>query len=29
MILDRAGNLYGTALRGGVDDVGVVFEVTP
>jgi len=29
IVADRAGNLYGTALRGGPLDSGVVFEVTP
>ena len=26
-ILDSAGHLYGTALRGGVDNRGLVFEI--
>ncbi|MFZ0687743.1 MAG: choice-of-anchor tandem repeat GloVer-containing protein [Terriglobales bacterium] len=29
LILDAAGNLYGTGAGGGVNDYGVVFEVTP
>jgi uncharacterized repeat protein (TIGR03803 family) len=29
LILDSAGNLYGTASRGGSSGWGVVFEVTP
>ncbi len=29
LILDSAGNLYGTTVYGGSDDWGVVFEVTP
>jgi uncharacterized repeat protein (TIGR03803 family) len=29
LILDSAGNLYGTASSGGTDDGGVVFELTP
>lgn len=29
LILDKAGNLYGTALWGGADDDGVVFKVAP
>ena len=29
IVADRAGNLYGTALRGGPLDSGVVFEITP
>jgi uncharacterized repeat protein (TIGR03803 family) len=29
VILDAAGNLYGTALAGGSDHVGTVFELTP
>lgn len=30
LLLDRAGNLYGTASEGGVDNgAGVVFELTP
>jgi uncharacterized repeat protein (TIGR03803 family) len=29
LILDSAGNLYGTAASGGSSGVGVVFEVTP
>ena len=28
LIRDSAGNLYGTALRGGVDNRGLVFEIT-
>jgi uncharacterized repeat protein (TIGR03803 family) len=27
LIRDSAGNLYGTALRGGVDNRGLVFEI--
>jgi uncharacterized repeat protein (TIGR03803 family) len=29
LILDSAGNLYGTTLNGGLYGFGVVFEVTP
>jgi len=29
LILDSAGNLYGTTYEGGSNGVGVVFEVTP
>jgi uncharacterized repeat protein (TIGR03803 family) len=29
LILDSAGNLYGTAFAGGSSNAGVVFEVTP
>ena len=29
LILDGAGNLYGTAELGGSNGYGVVFEVTP
>jgi len=29
LILDSAGNLYGTTFRGGSSGAGVVFEVTP
>jgi len=29
VILDPKGNLYGTTLDGGRDDVGVVFKLTP
>jgi uncharacterized repeat protein (TIGR03803 family) len=29
VVLDNAGNLYGTTLYGGPSDNGVVFEVTP
>jgi len=29
LILDEKGNLYGTTARGGTDDYGTVFEVTP
>jgi uncharacterized repeat protein (TIGR03803 family) len=29
LILDKAGNLYGTALIGGADYNGVVFEISP
>jgi len=29
LILDGAGNLYGTTLDGGVDGLGTVFETTP
>jgi len=29
LILDSAGNLYGTASNGGTSGAGVVFEVTP
>jgi len=29
LILDGAGNLYGTTLRGGTYGAGVVFELTP
>jgi uncharacterized repeat protein (TIGR03803 family) len=29
VIFDAAGNLYGTALQGGADGAGVVFEITP
>lgn len=29
VILDAAGNLYGTSLRGGCAGYGVVFKLTP
>jgi uncharacterized repeat protein (TIGR03803 family) len=29
LIMDRAGNLYGTALYGGATGAGTVFELTP
>jgi len=29
LVLDPAGNLYGTTPAGGTDDFGVVFEITP
>ena len=29
LLLDGAGNLYGTTLAGGVHDEGVVFKLTP
>jgi len=29
LVLDSAGNVYGTTILGGSNDVGVVFEVTP
>ena len=29
LIMDDAGNLYGTTERGGVDDHGVVFKISP
>jgi uncharacterized repeat protein (TIGR03803 family) len=29
LVLDRAGNVYGTTIFGGSDYAGVVFEVTP
>ena len=29
LILDNAGNLYGTTPMGGSSNAGVVFEVTP
>ena len=29
LILDQAGNLYGTAAEGGANHVGTVFELTP
>lgn len=29
LIFDNAGNLYGTAANGGVNNKGVVFEITP
>jgi uncharacterized repeat protein (TIGR03803 family) len=29
LVLDHAGNLYGTTLSGGTADAGVVFELTP
>jgi len=29
VILDRAGNLYGTTLDGGTDSCGTVFKLTP
>ncbi len=29
LILDAAGNLYGTAAGGGTDSVGTVFELSP
>ena len=29
MIMDTAGNLYGTATQGGVSDRGTVFELSP
>ena len=28
LILDSAGNLYGTTLRGGTSNLGAVFKVT-
>jgi uncharacterized repeat protein (TIGR03803 family) len=27
MVMDAAGNLYGTTLRGGSDDAGIIFKV--
>lgn len=29
LVIDGAGNLYGTTITGGTDNEGVVFEVTP
>jgi len=29
VILDSAGNLYGTALGWGVNNEGVIFELAP
>ena len=29
LILDGAGNLYGTTVNGGANGYGTVFEVTP
>ena len=29
LILDAAGNVYGTTLGGGADNFGIVFEITP
>jgi uncharacterized repeat protein (TIGR03803 family) len=29
LVLDKSGNLYGTASEGGANGVGVVFKVTP
>ena len=29
LVIDAAGNLYGTASLGGVNDGGTVFELTP
>jgi uncharacterized repeat protein (TIGR03803 family) len=29
IILDQAGNIYGTTGNGGANDVGAVFEITP
>jgi len=29
VILDKAGNLYGTTANGGTDNLGVVFELSP
>jgi uncharacterized repeat protein (TIGR03803 family) len=29
LVMDRAGNLWGTTLFGGTDNIGVVFRVTP
>src|SRR5271166_7074502 len=29
LVFDQAGNVYGTTLRRGVDDNGVVYELTP
>lgn len=29
LVLDNAGNLYGTTLTGGTNNVGVVFKLTP
>src|SRR5258705_418885 len=29
LIMDKKGNLYGTALLGGANDVGAVFELSP
>jgi uncharacterized repeat protein (TIGR03803 family) len=29
VVLDPNGNLYGTTPTGGIDDLGVVFEITP
>jgi uncharacterized repeat protein (TIGR03803 family) len=29
LVLDAAGNLYGTTEQGGVNDVGTVFELSP
>ncbi|HEX8816262.1 MAG TPA: choice-of-anchor tandem repeat GloVer-containing protein [Terriglobales bacterium] len=29
LIFDQAGNLYGVATAGGIDNYGVVFELTP
>lgn len=29
LVLDRVGNIYGTTIAGGVNNNGVVFEITP
>jgi uncharacterized repeat protein (TIGR03803 family) len=29
LVLDPAGNLYGTTPAGGINDLGAVFEITP
>jgi len=29
LILDKAGNLYGTTEKGGAHDLGTVYEITP
>jgi uncharacterized repeat protein (TIGR03803 family) len=29
VVLDKAGNLYGTTQRGGINNAGVVFKLTP
>jgi hypothetical protein len=28
LVRDKAGNLYGTTLQGGANNMGVVFEVS-
>jgi uncharacterized repeat protein (TIGR03803 family) len=29
LVLDTAGNIYGTTIQGGANDMGTVFELTP
>jgi len=29
MVVDRNGNLWGTAMSGGIDNAGVIFKLTP